>query len=162
MDAQEKAWKDQTETLLSAPGFDYAQAARLAATIAGAARDQALALAAKQVLPCLKAAADRRADAFSRSVARRRFGLVRDALHALAQPRFGRRAFRPAGGPTRSAADAELFGRRTLGLPEHGELAAPAILAAFKRAAKAAHPDLGGSTEAFATVMAARDSLLKR
>jgi hypothetical protein len=88
----------------------------------------------------------------SRNVARRRFGAIRDALHALNAPRFGKRAAVPA---------SEQQHRRLLGLPL-GQLTEPEIQQGYKRAAKRLHPDAGGSAREFAELSAARDALMKR
>lgn len=50
--------------------------------------------------------------------------------------------------------------RFALSLPQHGPLTAEQIEDAFRRAVKHAHPDTGGSAEAFRRVTAARDALL--
>jgi len=96
MDAQARDWKRMADRLW-ADAFDYREAAQLAADmmrsdIAG------LREAAAQALPGLRASTARIVDRHTREVARRRFDLMRNALHALDMPRFGRR-----GGPTRKA-----------------------------------------------------------
>jgi hypothetical protein len=93
----------------------------------------------------------------TRALARRRFGAVRDALHALAAPRFGKR---------RSADEIEMMTpeehhRRLLGLPLDRRLFGPEIHRAYKRVAKTVHPDAGGSERAFLELSAARDALMK-
>ncbi len=50
--------------------------------------------------------------------------------------------------------------RFALNLPQHGPVTAEQIEDAFRRAVKHAHPDTGGSAEAFRRVTAARDALL--
>lgn len=50
--------------------------------------------------------------------------------------------------------------RRTLELPEVGPLIAAEINAAFRRLAKAAHPDAGGTSDAYRRICEARDALL--
>jgi hypothetical protein len=90
-----------------------------------------------------------------RALARRRFGAVRDALHALAAPRFGKR--RSAG----EMMTPEEHHRRLLGLPSGRRLYGPEIHQAYKRAAKIVHPDAGGSERAFHELSAARDALMK-
>jgi hypothetical protein len=89
----------------------------------------------------------------SRNLARRRFGAIRDALHALDVPRFGKRASVPA---------PEQEQRRLLGLPPERRLAESEIQHGYKRAAKRLHPDAGGSTREFTELAAARDALMKR
>ena len=51
--------------------------------------------------------------------------------------------------------------RQLLGLPFGRYLPATEIHRAFKRAAKTAHPDGGGSAGAFLELSAARDALMK-
>ncbi|XPV69384.1 MAG: J domain-containing protein [Halarcobacter sp.] len=51
--------------------------------------------------------------------------------------------------------------RELLCLPLHGILEASQIKAAFKKIAKTAHPDVGGSHELFVEITNAKDSLLK-
>jgi curved DNA-binding protein CbpA len=51
--------------------------------------------------------------------------------------------------------------RQMLGLPHGPRLSAPEIHQAWKRAAKAAHPDGGGSTQRFQELSAARDALIR-
>ena len=51
--------------------------------------------------------------------------------------------------------------RRLLGLPLDRRLTPAEIHRAWKRAAKTAHPDAGGSVEQFQALSAARDALLK-
>jgi hypothetical protein len=88
-----------------------------------------------------------------RNVARRRFGAIRDALHALDAPRFGKRAAVPA---------PEQQHRLLLGLSPERQLSDPEIQQGYKRAAKRLHPDAGGSTHEFTELSAARDALMKR
>jgi len=52
--------------------------------------------------------------------------------------------------------------RLALELPEQGRLEPDEINAAFRRLAKAAHPDAGGSSEAYRRISEARDMLLKQ
>ena len=88
--------------------------------------------------------------------ARRRLGVIREALHALTLPRFGKRDAAPA------SLSAEEHYRQLLGLPLDRRLSAPEIHRAFKRAAKTAHPDAGGDAQAFLELSAARDALMKQ
>ena len=96
------------------------------------------------------------ADDAAREAARRRLGVIRDALHAQSTPRFGRREGTVSQPPT-----ADEHYRKLLGLPLDQRLNAPEIHRAFKRAAKAVHPDAGGDTQAFLELAAARDALMK-
>ena len=51
--------------------------------------------------------------------------------------------------------------RQMLGLPLGRQLSGAEIHRAFKRAAKTAHPDGGGSAQEFLQLSAARDALIK-
>ncbi|MEA2951810.1 MAG: hypothetical protein QOJ96_1330 [Alphaproteobacteria bacterium] len=153
MELQQKQWKRDTERLCSASPFDVRQATALAAEIARHGGDESLRQAAAQALPSLRGACLKAADQMSRNLARRRFGAIRDALHALDVPRFGKRASVPA---------PEQQQRRLLGLPSERQLAESEIQQGFKRAAKRLHPDAGGSDREFTELSAARDALMKR
>jgi hypothetical protein len=153
MEMQHKHWKRDTDRLWSASAFDVRQAAELAAEIARHGADEGSRQAAAQALPSLRGACLKSADQISRNVARRRFGAIRDALHALDAPRFGKRASVPA---------PEQQHRRLLGLPPDQRLAESEIQQGYKRAAKRLHPDAGGSDREFAELSAARDALMKR
>ncbi|WP_442753503.1 J domain-containing protein [Methylocystis sp. JAN1] len=52
--------------------------------------------------------------------------------------------------------------REALDLPAEGALEASEVNAAFRRLAKRAHPDAGGSNEDYRRIAAARDALLDR
>jgi uncharacterized small protein (DUF1192 family) len=153
MELQQKQWKHDTERLYSVSPFDAREAAALAAEIARHGADESLRQAAAQALPSLRAACVKTADQMSRNVAQRRFGAIRDALHALDVPRFGKRVSVPA---------PEQQHRRLLGLPPERQLAQSEIQQGFKRAAKRLHPDAGGSTREFTELSAARDAMMKR
>jgi hypothetical protein len=74
------------------------------------------------------------------------------------QARFHRgRAWRLAHGES----DAERQHRETLKLPADGALKPAQIKAAYRRLAQRAHPDAGGSHEAFVRITAARNGLLE-
>jgi hypothetical protein len=153
MDMQQKQWKRDADRLWAASPFDVREAASLAAEIARHGADEALRPAAAQALPSLRGACMKTSDQMSRNVARRRFGAIRDALHALDAPRFGKRAAVPAG---------EQQHRLLLGLPAERQLSDPEIQQGYKRAAKRLHPDAGGSAREFTELSAARDALMKR
>ena len=153
MELQQKQWKRDSERLWSASPFDVRQAAALAAEIAGHGADERLRRAAAQALPSLRGACLKTSDQMSRNLAQRRFGAIRDALHALDAPRFGKRAAVPA---------PEQQHRRLLGLPPERHLEESEIQQGYKRAAKRLHPDAGGSDREFAELSAARDALMKR
>jgi len=88
-------------------------------------------------------------------VARRRLGIVKDVLHELTAPKFGRRGAEP------KALTPEERYREMLGLPLDRHLAATEIHQAFRRTAKRVHPDAGGSQNAFLALAAARDALMR-
>jgi hypothetical protein len=151
----QRDWKRTIDRLWSAAAIDYRQAALLAAEMARQSKDRALEHAASQALPSLRAACLKGADRRARDLARRRLGAIRDVLHALDAPRFGKR---------RSVEDVpppEERHRRVLGLPPGRRLFGPEIHQAYKRAAKTMHPDAGGSEQAFLELSAARDALMK-
>jgi hypothetical protein len=153
MEPRQKQWKRDADRLSSASPFDVREAASLAAEIARHGADESLRQAAAQALPSLRGASLKTSDQISRNVARRRFGAIRDALHALDAPSFGKRAAVPA---------PEQQHRRLLGLPAERQLSAPEIQQGYKRAAKRLHPDAGGSAREFTELSAARDALMKK
>jgi hypothetical protein len=122
---------------------------------AGDSADETLRQAAAQALPILRNASLRSANAGIKEMARRRLSLVRNALHALAAPRFGTRGVAPM------PPSPEEHYRQMLGLPLGRRLAATEIHQAFKRAAKTMHPDGGGNAQDFQALAAARDALMK-
>jgi hypothetical protein len=155
MDKQQLSeWKLGVERIWSAVAPDYHEAARLAAEIAGAARDAMLRQAATQALPILRSASHAIADQDTIDAARRRLGIVREVLHTLTEPRFGKRE------ATVKVPTPEERYRQMLGLPFDRGLSAAEIHRAFKRAAKRAHPDGGGNARAFLELTAARDALM--
>lgn len=153
MEAQYANWKHAVEKLWSAPSPDWRAAARLIAEIAAAGQDETLRRAATQALPILRHAMAPRAPRATLYAARRRLSIVRDVLHSLAAPRFGRR------GIVKQVAPDQHY-RQILGLPLDRRLAATEIHQAFKQAAKRLHPDAGGDTQAFLELAAARDALM--
>jgi hypothetical protein len=153
MELQQKQWKRDTDRLWSASPFDVRQAAALGAEIARHSADEGLRQAAAQALPSLRGACLKTSDQMSRNIARRRFGAIRDALHALDAPSFGKRVAVPA---------PEQQHRRLLGLSPQRQLSEPEIQQGYKRAAKRLHPDAGGSAREFTELSVARDALMKR
>jgi hypothetical protein len=153
MERQLTQWKLGVDRLWSAHTLDVREAARLVAEIAGC-EEAMLRHAAAQALPSLRNAIVKSADRSTRELARRRLGLVRDALHVQTAPRFGKRGVTAALTP-------EQRHRQLLGLPLGRRLAAAEIQTAFKRAAKTAHPDGGGNGQEFRDLSAARDALLR-
>ena len=133
MATQLKKWELWIDRLWSAAAIDWHEATRLALDIASAADDDTL-----------------------RRAARRRLGVIREALHTVSTPRFGKRDATP------KTLTVEQHCRQLLGLPLDRHLNAPEIHQAFKRAAKAAHPDAGGDAQAFLELSAARDALMKQ
>jgi hypothetical protein len=155
MDQQLRDWKFAVERLFVADTPDWHEVARLVTSIAGASENPTLRLAAMQSMPSLRNASARWADAEAKTVARRRLAIVLEVLNELTAPRFGKR-----GGETRVLTPDERY-RQLLGLPLGRYLPATEIHRAFKRAAKTAHPDGGGSEGAFLELSAARDALMK-
>ena len=154
MDRQLSEWKLGIDRIWSATAPDYHEAACLAAEIAGAAKDVMLRQAATQALPILRSASHAVADQDTIEAARRRLGIVREVLHTLNEPRFGKREV-AAKVPT-----PEERYRQMLGLPFDRGLSVAEIHRAFKRGAKTAHPDGGGNARAFLELTAARDALM--
>jgi hypothetical protein len=154
MDRQLSEWKSGVERLWAAAP-DYRQAAQLAAEIARGAEDAALRQAAAQALPSLRNACANKADQGAKDLAWRRFSLVRDALHTLTLPRFGKR------GHVSASLTPQQHYRQMLGLPFGRRLAGSEIHQAYKRAAKTMHPDGGGNSREFQELSKARDALMK-
>ena len=155
MDRQLADWKFSIERIWSAAAPDYHEAARLAAEIAAVATEAMLRQAATQALPILRSASAEDADHATQDAARRRLGVVREVLHTLATPRFGKRQI-----ATTSLTPEQCF-RQLLGLPLGRRLSNAEIHRAYKRVAKRAHPDGGGSAREFLELSAARDALMK-
>jgi hypothetical protein len=155
MDQQLKLWKSAIERFWSAALPDYREVARLAAEIASGSPDDALQQAAAQALPSLRNAALTSADRRAREVAHRRLSVIRDVLHTLTAPRFGKRGTAP-----RMPTPEEHY-RQMLGLPLGRRLAPTEIHQAYKHAAKTMHPDGGGNEREFRELSAARDALMK-
>ena len=154
MERQYASWKQAIERFWSAPSPDWREATRLIAEIAGASEDDQLRYAASQALPYLRHASAGQANRATSEAARRRIGVLRDVLHTLTAPRFGKR------GVVRRPSPEEHY-RRMLGLPLDRRLAATEIHQAFKHAAKTLHPDAGGDERAFTELAAARDALMQ-
>ena len=152
MDRQLSEWKAGVERIWSAAAPDYGEAACLAAEIARASTEAILRQAATQALPILRSASSEGADHSTTDAARRRLGF----LHTLTTPTFGKRGNSP------KLLTSEERYRQMLGLPHGPRLSAPEIHQAWKRAAKTAHPDGGGSTQRFQELSAARDALIKQ
>ena len=155
MDRQLWEWKLALERIWSAAAPDYHAAAGLAADIAGASEAAMLRQAATQALPILRSASPEDAAQATRDAARRRLGVIRDVLHELSTPQFGQRQTL-----SKPLSPEECY-RQLLGLPLGRRLSAPEIHRAYKRVAKRAHPDGGGSAREFLELSAARDALMK-
>ena len=155
MDKQLCEWKVALERIWSAASPDYHEAARLAVAIAGASEHALLRQAAAQALAILRSASAEDADRITRIAARRRLGVIREVLHSLTSPQFGKRQIAVELLPP------EQCYRQLLGLPLGRRLSGPEIHRAWKRVAKTAHPDAGGTARAFQELSAARDALMK-
>jgi hypothetical protein len=156
MDRQLKEWKLRIEQLCSVSAPDYSEATRLVADIARSSEDPTLQAAAAQALPGLRHASDNGAERRTKEVARRRLGLIRDALHVLTVPRFGKRGVEP------KHLTLEERHRQLLGLPLGRRLSGAEINQGYKRAAKTMHPDGGGNARQFHELCTARDALMKQ
>jgi hypothetical protein len=147
MDKRLSEWKLAVERIWSAAAPDYHNAACLAADIAGASE--------YVTLPILRSASSEDADQSTRDAARRRLGVIREVLHELTTPRFGKRQ------TLSKLPTPEECHRQLLGLPLGRRLSGVEIHRAYKRVAKRAHPDAGGSAREFLELSAARDALMK-
>jgi len=156
MDKHLSEWKHSVELIWSAAAPDYGKAACLVGEIARASTEAMLRQAAMQALPILRSASSADADHSTTDAARRRLGVIREVLHTLTTPTFGRRENAP------KLLTSEERYRQMLGLPQGPRLSAPEIHGAWKRAAKTAHPDGGGSAQKFLELSAARDALIKQ
>jgi hypothetical protein len=155
MDRHFADWKLGVERIWSAATPDYHEAACLAESIARTAEDVMLRQAATQALPILRSASADDADQSHKDAARRRLGVIREALHDITTPRFGKRQ------TEMKVLTPEESYRQMLGLPLGGRLSPVEIHQAFKRSAKRAHPDAGGNEQAFLELSAAREALMK-
>jgi hypothetical protein len=155
MDRQLREWKLGVERLSSSAAADYSKAARLAVEIAGNSEEATLRQAAAQTLPGLRNASLKKADRSTKAQARRRLSAIRDVLHALSVPQFGKRGVGP-----KLLTPEERY-RQMLGLPLGHRLSGVEIHEAYKRAAKIAHPDVGGNEQEFQELSAAKEALMK-
>ena len=154
MDRHVGEWKHAVDRFWQAEGPDWTEVAHVVAGIA-AAEAADLRHAATQAQPSIRNAAANPQDHMARVVARRRLGVIRDVLHELSAPKFGRR------GAEQKVLTPEERHREMLGLPLDGRLAAAEIHRAFRRSAKRVHPDAGGDAHAFLALAAARDALMQ-
>lgn len=156
MDSKLREWQLDVERIWSAAVPDWREAARLADVMARISAEGILRQAAMQALPILRHAALATADRGITDAARRRLGVIREVLHTLAAPRFGRRDI-----PVKMLTLEERY-RQLLGLPLDRRLSVTEIHRAYKRVAKTAHPDAGGSAREFQALSAAREALMKQ
>ena len=157
-----QAWRVAADELWAAKPLPFAEAGRLLAEIRRAG-DPQLRSAAEQALPSTRRAIERTPGPFERSVARKRFGAVRDALHTLTSTHFGRqKATRTARPPSPPISPEEIGSRQLLGVSTQGALTRADIQAAYKRSARVVHPDTGGDAERFYELTQARVALLDR
>ena len=154
MDRHIGEWKHAVDRFWQAEGPDWTEVAHVVAAIAAGSEEPDLRHAATQAQPSIRNAAANPQDHMTRVVARRRLGIVRDVLHELTAPKFGRRGAEP------KALSPEERYREMLGLPLGRRLAATEIHQAFRRTAKRMHPDAGGDAHAFLALSAARDALM--
>jgi hypothetical protein len=155
MDRQLREWKLAVERIWSAAAPDYHAAACVVANMANSSEQAILRQAATQALPILRSASSDDADQSTRDAARRRLGVILEVLHGLTTPRFGKRQI-----AAKSLTPEECY-RQLLGLPLGRRLSGAEIHRAYKRVAKRAHPDTGGSAREFLELSAARDALMK-
>ena len=154
MDRQFKVWELAIDRLWSSAEPDYREAAWLVAEIARGSWNEPLRRAAVQAVPTLRSAMLGSAGPDIREQAQERLGVVRNILRVLSGSTFGKRR-------EPEPRTVEQRHREMLGLPLAGRISAPEIHQAWKRAAKVAHPDMGGDVHAFITLSAARDALMK-
>ena len=153
MDRLVGEWKHAVDRFWQAEGPDWTEVAHVVTSIATTSEEPDLRHAATQAQPSIRNAAANPQDHMTRVVARRRLGVLRDVLHELTAPKFGRR------GTEKTLTPEERY-REMLGLPLDGRLAATEIHQAFRRSAKRMHPDAGGDAHAFLALAAARDALM--
>ena len=154
MDRHIGEWRHAVDRFWQAEGPDWTEVAHVVAAIAAAGEEPDLRHAATQAQPSIRNAAAKPQDHMTRVVARRRLGVIRDVLHELTTPKFGRRGAEPV------VRTADEDYREMLGLPLHRQLATSEIHQAFRRTAKRMHPDAGGNAQAFLALSAARDALM--
>ena len=155
MDSKLREWQLDIERIRSAVVPDWREAARLADVMARISGEAILRQAAAQALPILRRAALGAADPGVADAAQRRLGVIREVLRTLTTPKFGRRDI-----PLRQLTPEERH-RELLGLPLDQRLTLSEIHRAYKRVAKSAHPDVGGSAQEFLALSAAREALMK-
>jgi hypothetical protein len=155
IDRQLREWKLGIERIWSTAAPDYQEAAQLVAEIARCSEEAMLRHAATQALPSLRNAVPKNADQGTQDAALRRLRVIRKVLHTLTAPQFGKRDTE-----AKALTPGERL-RQKLGLPLGRRLSGAEIQRAYKRAAKTAHPDGGGTAQQFLELSAARDALMK-
>lgn len=155
MDSKLSEWQLAIDRIWQADAPDWNEAVRLADVMVRTSEQGLLRQAATQAISILRHAAAETAEPGIPEAARRRLGIIREVLHTLTTPKFGRRDI-----PMKEPAPEERH-RQLLGLPLDRRLSAPEIHRAWKRAAKSAHPDAGGTAQAFLALSAARDALVE-
>ena len=156
MDRRLAEWKHDIERIWSAAAPDYHAATCLADDMIRFGEATTLRQAAAQALPILRTASVQKTDQAIQDAARRRLGVLREALHALSTPQFGKRQ------ASAKALTPEEGYRQMLGLPFGRSLSRAEIHRAYKHVAKRAHPDAGGSAREFQEISAARDALIRQ
>jgi hypothetical protein len=156
MESKLREWQLDVERFWSSPRPHGRQAARLSDVIARLSGEPVLRQAPAQALPILRRALLETTDPGITDAAQRRLGIIREVLHTLTTPRFGRRDI-----PVRQLTPEERH-RQLLGLPLDRRLTLSEIHRAYKRVAKSAHPDAGGSAREFQALSAAREALMKQ
>ena len=156
MDRKLPEWKFGVDRIWLAATPDYADALRIVAEIADVSEEKLLRQAATQALPSLRNASTSNSNDNTRDAARRRLRVVREVLHTLASPRFGRRE------ASVKVPTLEERYRQLLELPLDRRLSAAEIHRAYKHVAKRAHPDAGGSAGEFLELAAAQEALMKQ
>ena len=155
MDSKLREWQLEIERIWSADTPDWREAVRLADVMARMSGEVVLRHAVAQALPILRRATLWATDPGITDAAQRRLGIVRDVLHTLTTPKFGRRDI-----PLRQLTPEQRH-RQLLGLPLDSRLTFAEINRAYKHVAKSAHPDAGGSAQQFLARTAAREALMK-
>jgi hypothetical protein len=84
-------WRHAVDRFWQAEAPDWTEVGHVVATIAASAEEADLRHAATQAQPSIRNASASPQDRMTGVVARRRLGIVRDVLHDLAMPKFGRR-----------------------------------------------------------------------
>ena len=96
MDRHVGEWKHAVDRFWQAEGPDWTEVAHVIAAIAADERGgPTCAMPRSQAQPSVRNAAANPQDHMTKVVARRRLGVIRDVLHELTTPKFGRRGTEP-------------------------------------------------------------------